>query len=79
MCHFVLVNNMFHVMIHSQGFIEGMPVFDNVKQLEIRIPHRSGASLDHHVYLLSSFPSVRVLKIKVRKQRIVYVDHACIP
>lgn len=53
-------------MIHSQGFIEGMPVFDNVKQLEIRIPHRSGASLDHHVYLLSSFPSVRVLKIKVR-------------
>ena len=80
MSNFVLVlNNMFHVMIHSQGFIEGLPVFDNVGQLEIRIPHRSGASLDHHVYLLSSFPSVRVLKIKVRKQRIVYVDHACIP
>ncbi|KAG4387193.1 hypothetical protein GLYMA_11G147300v4 [Glycine max] len=49
------------------GFIEGMPVFDNVKQLEIRIPHRSGASLDHHVYLLSSFPSVRVLKIKFQR------------
>ncbi|KAL2990052.1 hypothetical protein AAZX31_11G174600 [Glycine max] len=50
-----------------EGFIEGMPVFDNVKQLEIRIPHRSGASLDHHVYLLSSFPSVRVLKIKFQR------------
>ncbi|KAG4989029.1 hypothetical protein JHK84_031583 [Glycine max] len=47
--------------------VSGMPVFDNVKQLEIRIPHRSGASLDHHVYLLSSFPSVRVLKIKFQR------------
>ncbi|KAL2328619.1 hypothetical protein Fmac_022046 [Flemingia macrophylla] len=31
--------NIFHVMILSQGVIEGLPVFDNVRQLELKIPH----------------------------------------
>ncbi|KAG4979757.1 hypothetical protein AAZX31_12G065300 [Glycine max] len=56
------------------GFLEGLPVFDNVGQLEIRIPHRSGAALDHHVSLLSSFPSVRVLKIKFQRNDLSVVE-----
>lgn len=53
-------------MVHSQGALEGLPVFHNVTQFELQIPHDCGAELDRPVSLLSAFPSICVLKIKVR-------------
>ncbi|TKY67227.1 F-box/LRR-repeat protein [Spatholobus suberectus] len=49
---------------YHQGTLEGLPVFGNVKQLELEIPHVCGAELDCPVSLLSAFPSICVLKIK---------------
>lgn len=66
---FLLVN-MFHDMIHFQEILEDLPVLGNVRQLELRIRHRCGGQLDRTVSLLSSFPSISVLKIKVKNDKI---------
>jgi len=57
-------------MIHFQGILEALPVLGNVRHLELRIRHRCGGQLDRTVSLLSAFPSISVLKIKVKNDKI---------
>ncbi|ESW04240.1 hypothetical protein PHAVU_011G078500 [Phaseolus vulgaris] len=54
--------------------LEDLPVLGNVRQLELRIRHRCGGQLDRTVSLLSSFPSISVLKIKFMRTTIWEVD-----
>lgn len=61
---------MFHDMIHFQGILEDLPVLSNVKNLELRVRHRCGGELGRTVSLLSAFPSITVLKIKVKNDKI---------
>ncbi|KAJ1424351.1 Leucine-rich repeat domain superfamily [Sesbania bispinosa] len=44
--------------------LEGLPEFNNVKHLELQIPHECGGELSRPVSLLSAFPSIFVLKVK---------------
>jgi len=57
-------------MIQFQGVPENLPVLGNVKQLELRVRHRCGGELGRTVSLLSAFPSISVLKIKVNNDTI---------
>ncbi|KAJ1424353.1 Leucine-rich repeat domain superfamily [Sesbania bispinosa] len=56
--------NIFLIVIHTQGILEGLPEFNNVKHLELQIPHECGGELSRPISLLSAFPSIFVLKVK---------------
>ena len=49
-------------MIHSQGFLEGLPVFDNVGQLEIRLSHCACTECMHMINLHNSLRAYLNLK-----------------
>ncbi|CAL0329086.1 unnamed protein product [Lupinus luteus] len=51
-------------------FLEDLPMFTNVKHLELTIPHVCGMELDRPISLLTAFPSICLLKLKFYRSRL---------